>query len=54
MIKTFDLFIKLYGREHGRNIEYHNISRTAVKYYLEWHRKNPDFRRYYVEEHVRD
>jgi len=44
-IRTFDLFIKLYDR----NIEYNNISHTAVKYYLEWYQKNPEFYSYYVE-----
>ena len=47
MIKTFDLTIFL--DVHGSGREYHNISRTAVKYYLEWYRENPDFYSYYVE-----
>ena len=44
-VKTYHLFIKLYDR----NIEYHNISSSAVKYYLDWYRENPEFYSYYTE-----
>ena len=39
MVKTFDLTI--YMKDNTKS--YHNISRTAVKYYIEYHRENPDY-----------
>ena len=47
MIKTFDLTIFL--DVHGSGREYHNISRTAVKYYLAHHQENEDFYGYDYE-----
>ena len=49
MIKTFDLTIFL--DVHGSGREYHNISRTAVKYYLEYWREQEDFLGYHLEDH---
>lgn len=46
MIKTFYLLI--YTKE--RSIEYMNLSRTAVKYFIEWHKENPNFYGYHLEE----
>jgi hypothetical protein len=45
-VKTFDLIVFFNGYDR----EYHNISRTAVKYYLQWHQENDDFRGYDVVE----
>lgn len=45
-IRTFDLFVFF----NGYSREYLNISRTAVKYYLQWHQENDDFRGYDVVE----
>ena len=39
MIKTFDLFV--YFKGYSRH--YSNISRTAVAYYLQYHRENEDY-----------
>jgi hypothetical protein len=38
-VETYNLMV--YFRGYDRT--YYNISRTAVKYYLDWHRENPDF-----------
>mgnify|MGYP006267390529 CR=1 FL=1 len=42
-VRTFDLHIlfQSHGRDYART--YYNISRTAVKYLLEWHQENPDY-----------
>ena len=45
-VKTFDLFV--YFDNYDR--QYFNISRTAVKYYLQWHQENDDFRGYDIVE----
>jgi hypothetical protein len=45
-VKTFDLFIWFKGYDR----HYLNISRTAVKYYLQYHQENDDFRGYDVVE----
>jgi hypothetical protein len=39
MIKTYDLIVYFHGYER----HYTNISRTAVKYFIEYHKENPDF-----------
>lgn len=39
MIKTFNLTIRF----DGGYKTYNNISRTAVKYYVEWYRENKEF-----------
>lgn len=44
MINTFDLDIFL----RGRVIHYNNLSRVAVKRYIEWYRENEDFYGYDV------
>jgi hypothetical protein len=38
-VHTFDLIV--WFRNYERH--YHNISRTAVNYYVRWHEKNPDY-----------
>lgn len=43
-VKTFDLIFYFDGYER----EYNNISRTAVKYYIQYHKENPDFYGYDV------
>ena len=42
-VRTFDLHILFQsnGRDYARS--YYNISRTAVKYFLQWHQENPDY-----------
>ena len=49
MIKTFDLFIFL--SNHGDGVEYTNISRTAVKHYLDYWKEQEDFLGYDLEDH---
>ena len=39
MVKTFDLTIYMKGYSKS----YHNISRTAVKYYIDWYKESEDF-----------
>lgn len=46
-IRTFDLLVLFKGYTR----EYSDISRTAVKYFLEYHRENPDYDGYDVEVH---
>lgn len=48
MIDTFDLYIFFKGYSR----EYYNISRVAVKRFIEWHRENPDFYGYNVVDHL--
>jgi len=38
-VRTFHLVVLFNGYVR----EYHNISRTAVNYYRQWHEKNPDY-----------
>jgi len=38
-IRTYDLHIRF----DGYLCSYYNISRVAVKYYIEYHRENPDY-----------
>jgi hypothetical protein len=45
-VKTFDLFVFFKGYSR----QYFNISRTAVKYYIQWHQENDDFRGYDIVE----
>ncbi len=42
-VRTYDLHILFQneGRDYARS--YHNISRNAVKYFLEYYSKKPDF-----------
>ena len=39
MVKTFDLTI--YMKDNTKS--YHNISRTAIKYYIDWYKESEDF-----------
>ena len=50
-VKTYHLFIKLYDSNTAADysILYHNISRTAVKYYLDWYKEDPEFHSYILE-----
>ena len=50
MIKTYDLIIFLRGAK-GTGREYINISRTAVKHYLEYWQENEDFLGYDLGDH---
>ena len=43
-IRTLTLFVYF----DGYSRTYYNISRLAVKYYIEYHRENPDFYGYAV------
>lgn len=45
-VNTFDLIVFFKGYDRT----YYNISRTAVKYFIEWHQKNPDYEVYTVTE----
>jgi hypothetical protein len=45
-VQTFDLIVWFDGYER----EYYNISRTAVKYYIQYHQENEDFKGYDVVE----
>ena len=45
-VQTFDLVI--WFKDDSKI--YYNISRTAVKYYLDWYKESPDFDRYAVLE----
>ena len=47
MIKTFDLIIFM----KDKSVEYLNISRAAVKYYIEWYQENENFYGYDLEDH---
>ncbi len=47
MIKTFDLYIYF----NGYSKEYHNISRVAVKRFIDWHRESEAFFGYDVKDH---
>lgn len=47
MIKTFDLFLYF----NGYTREYINISRTAARYYIEYHKENEDFYGYDLDTH---
>ena len=40
MIKTYNLTIYM---RLGYPKTYHNISRTAVKYYIDWYKESEDF-----------
>ena len=48
-IETFDLIIYLRGAK-GTGREYINISRTAVKYYIEFWQEHEDFLGYDCDE----
>lgn len=43
-VRTYDLHI-LFQNERGGDYarSYYGISRTAVKYYIDWHQENPDY-----------
>ncbi len=47
MIKTFDLYLYF----NGYSKEYHNISRVAVKYYIDWYKESAAFFGYDVQDH---
>ena len=38
-VKTFNLIIHFDGYDR----HYYNITRTAVKYFIEYHQENPDY-----------
>lgn len=46
MIKTFDMIVFFNGYERS----YYNISRTAVKYLINWFQENPEFLGYHVDD----
>lgn len=46
MINTYNLIVYFNGYER----EYNNISRVAVKRFIDWHRQNPDFYGYAVDD----
>ena len=48
MINTCDLILYFNGYDRA----YYNISRVAVKSFLEYHQENEDFWGYDVEDHV--
>ena len=49
MVKTYNLSV-WFGSEQSEEYSrsHYNISRTAVKYYLDWYRQNPEFFTYVV------
>jgi len=48
MINTYNLCIYFNGYDRA----YYNISRVAVKRFLEWHQENEDFYGYDLEAHI--
>lgn len=46
-IKMYDLWVYFRGYER----HYHNISRSALKYFIEYHKENEDFYGYDYELH---
>jgi hypothetical protein len=47
MIKTFDLYLYF----NGCSLEYNNLSRVAVKRYIDWYSDRLTFFRYDVKDH---
>ena len=45
MVKTFDLIIYM----KDNTITYYDISRTAVKYYVDWYKDSEDFLWHYSD-----
>lgn len=48
MINTFNLVLYFNGYDRA----YYNISRVAVKRFIEWHKENEDFFGYDLDDHV--